>query len=81
MWGIKRCRALEGKLDESVAFAMELLAQEPGANRDEQTRDVKAKLEGDLTSLRKQLRESQVLSDEYGERLGGPEKLSGKAPG
>jgi len=63
------CRALEGKLDESVAFAMELLAQEPGANRDEQTRDVKAKLEGDLTSLRKQLRESQVLSDEYGERL------------
>ncbi|MCB9937148.1 MAG: hypothetical protein H6823_02805 [Planctomycetaceae bacterium] len=63
------CRALEEKLDESVAFAMELLAQEPGANREEQTRGVKAKLESDLTSLRKQLRESQVLSDEYGERL------------
>lgn len=63
------CRVLEEKLDESVAFAMELLFQEPGADREEQTRDVKAKLEGDLASLRKQLRESQVLSDEYGERV------------
>ncbi len=63
------CRALEEQLDESVAFAMELLVAEPTANREEQTRDVKAKLEGDLNSLRKQLRESQVLSDEYAERL------------
>ncbi|MDA1053297.1 MAG: HEAT repeat domain-containing protein [Planctomycetota bacterium] len=63
------CRALEEKLDESVAFAMELLVQEPSADREVQTRDVKAKLEGDLTSLRKQLRESQVLSDEHTERL------------
>ena len=64
------CRVLEQQLDESVAFAMELLVQEPTADREEQTRDVKAKLEGDLTSLRKQLRESQVISEEYAERLG-----------
>lgn len=63
------CRALEEQLDESVAFAMELFVQEPSTQRDEQTRDVKAKLEGNLTSLRKQLRESQVLSDEHAERL------------
>jgi len=63
------CRGLEEKLDESVAFAMELLVQEPSADREEQTRDVKAKLEGDLASLRKQLRESQLLSDEHAERL------------
>jgi hypothetical protein len=63
------CRVLEQKLDESVAFAMELLVQEPTANRQEQTRDVKVKLEGDLASLRKQLRESQVLSNEYTERV------------
>lgn len=63
------CRALEEKLDESVAFAMELLGAEPTANREEQTRDVKAKLEGDLNSLRLQLHESQILSDEYAERL------------
>jgi HEAT repeat protein len=63
------CRALEAKLDESVAFAMDLLVQEPNANRQEQTRDVKVKLEGDLASLRKQLREAQVLSNEYTERV------------
>jgi HEAT repeat protein len=48
---------------------MELLVAEPTADREEQTRDVKAKLEGDLSSLRKQLREAQVLSNEYAERL------------
>lgn len=63
------CRQLEEKLDESVAFAMELLVQEPSANRAEQTRDVKVKLEGDLASLRRQLRESQVLSTEHTERV------------
>lgn len=63
------CRTLEEQLDESVAFAMELLVQEPSADREEQTRDVKAKLEGDLTSLREQLRESQGLSDDHTERL------------
>ncbi|MEO8498518.1 MAG: HEAT repeat domain-containing protein [Planctomycetota bacterium] len=63
------CRTLEEQLDESVAFAMELLVQEPTAEREEQTRGVKAKLEGNLTSLRKQLRESQVLSDEDTKRL------------
>jgi uncharacterized small protein (DUF1192 family) len=63
------CRVLEEKLDESVAFAMELLVQEPSAARAEQTRDVKVKLEEDLAALRKQLRESQVLSNEHTERL------------
>jgi HEAT repeat protein len=63
------CRVLEEKLDESIAFALELLVQEPSANREEQTRDVKAKLEGDLASLRRQLRDSQVLSNEHTERL------------
>lgn len=63
------CRMLEEKLDESIAFALELLVQEPSADREEQTRDVKAKLEGDLASLRKQLRDSQVLSNEHTERL------------
>lgn len=63
------CRTLEEKLDDSVAFAMELLVQEPTADREEQTRDVKAKLDGDLAALKKQLRESQILGDEQTERL------------
>lgn len=63
------CQVLEEKLDESIAFALELLVQEPSADREALTRDVKAKLEGDLASLRKQLRDSQVLSNEHTERL------------
>lgn len=63
------CQLLEKKLDESVAFAIELLAQEPSADRDEQTRDVKALLEKDLTALRKQLLDSEVMSDEHTKRL------------
>ena len=63
------CRSLEAKLDESIGFAMELLSEAADTDREQQTRDVKAKLEGDLTALRKQLRESQILIDEHSERL------------
>ncbi len=63
------CQALEEKLDESVAFALELLAQEPGADRDEQTRDVKALLEKDLAALRKQLDNSRVMSNEHTKQI------------
>lgn len=63
------CRVLEETLDESVAFAMQLLVQEPGADREEQARGARAKLEGDLAALKQQLRESQILSDEHAEQL------------
>lgn len=63
------CRALEAKLDESVAFAMELLVQESSADRSEKHREAKETLETDFETLRKQLRESQLLSNEYGERV------------
>lgn len=63
------CRVLEEKLDESVAFAMELLVQEPSATRDDQTAEAKATLERDLAALKKQLRDSQTLSKEHTERL------------
>lgn len=63
------CRLLEETLDESVAFAMQLLVQEPGADREEQARDARAKLEGDLAALKQQLHQSQILSDEHAEQL------------
>jgi hypothetical protein len=61
------CRALEDELNDSLGFALALLADEPGDRN--VTAKTASKLEADLSTLKTELRRAQKLREQHVEQL------------
>ena len=61
----KECRALEDKLNESVAFAVQILAEGASDQATSDDQDAKSSSDRNLTALKQELRRIQELRDQH----------------